>query len=165
MSKRLYFMLPDTRVCCAVVTELKTMGISHKHMHAIADIEQSLEGLPKASMLQKTEFIHGLESGLSVGGIAGLLCGLLTVSFPPAGLVLGGAAVAATTLAGAGFGAIVSALVATDIPNHEVDAFEEGIMKGQILLIVDVPRKRVEEFIEMIKAHHAVVEIGIADLS
>ena len=79
-------------------------------------------------------------------------------------MALGGAAIAATALAGAGFGAIVSGLVATEIPNHEVEAFEEDIESGKVLLLVDVPRKQTARFIEMIKAHHPEAVIGISDL-
>jgi hypothetical protein len=68
MSKRLYFMLPDAQTCYRVVKELKDAKIPERHMHAIADAEQSLEGLPKASTLQKSELLHGLEAGLGVGG-------------------------------------------------------------------------------------------------
>lgn len=160
----MYFMLPDAEICSRVVTEMVAMGISRRHMHAIANMEQSLEGLPKASMLQKSEIVHGIETGLGVGGIAGLLGGLLTITFPPAGLALGGAAVAATALAGAGFGALVSALVATDIPNHHLQAFEEGIDQGQILLLVDVPHRQIGLFIEVIKAHYPSVDVGIAEV-
>jgi hypothetical protein len=163
MTIRLYFMLPNVAVCSSVVEELKAEKIPERHMHAIASAALSLDGLPEASMLQKSEFVHGVEKGVSLGGVAGLLGGLLTITFPPAGLALGGAAVAATTLAGAGFGALVSGLLATDIPNHEVEAFEEGIKAGGVLLMVDVPKKKADRYIELIKAHHPVVEIGVSE--
>ena len=156
-------MLPDADVCYSVVEELKDAKIPERHMHAIADAEQSLEGLPKASKLQKSELLHGLEAGLGVGGAAGLLGGLLTITFPPAGLALGGGAVLATALAGAGFGALVSGLVANDIPNHEIQAFEDEIYEGKILLMVDVPRKKTDMFINMIREHYPEAEIGIAE--
>jgi hypothetical protein len=163
MTKRLYFMLPDAQICYHVVTELKEANIPERHMHAIADAGQSLEGLPKASTLQKSELLYGLEAGLGVGGAAGLLGGLLTITFPPAGLALGGGAILATALAGAGFGALVSGLVANDIPNHKVQAFEKEIYEGKILLIVDVPRKKTVVFINMIRAHYPEVEISVSE--
>jgi hypothetical protein len=163
MSKRLYFMLPDAQTCHRVVAELKEAKIPERHMHAIADAEQSLQGLPKASTLQKSELLHGLEAGLGVGGAAGLLGGLLTITFPPAGLALGGGAMLATALAGAGFGALVSGLVANDIPNHKIQAFENGIYEGRILLIVDVPRKKTVKFIDMIREHYPEAEISVCE--
>jgi hypothetical protein len=163
MTKRLYFMLPDTQTCYRVVKELKEAKIPERHMHAIADAEQLLEGLPKASTLQKSELLHGLEAGLGVGGTAGLLGGLLTITFPPAGLALGGGVMLATALAGAGFGALVSGLVANDIPNYKVQAFEKEIYAGKILLIVDVPRKKTIMFINMIRAHYPEAETTVSE--
>ncbi len=64
-------------------------------------------------------------------------------------------------VAGAGFGALVSGMVAHDIPNHELEAFEQGIAEGKILLLLDVPKERVDEFVEIITSHHPEAEIGI----
>ena len=161
MSKRLYCMLPDVASCRAVVTEMRDAGISERRMHAVASVSVDLTGLPKADMWQKSEFAHGLEAGIGVGGAAGFLGGLLAVTFPPAGLILGGGALLAGTVAGAGFGALVAALVAKDMPSHELEAFENEIAQGKILLLVDVPRHRVDEFADMIKKHHPEAEIKI----
>ncbi len=162
MSKRLYFTLPDIESCRSVVDEMLEAGVTEHHMHAVAGLGVDLEGLPKADLWQKSEFAHGLEAGIGVGGVAGFLGGLLAVTFPPAGLVLGGAAlVAGTTVAGAGFGALVASLVAKDMPSHQLEAFENDIAQGKILLLVDVPRHRVKEFTELVKKHHPEAEIHV----
>jgi hypothetical protein len=162
MSRRLYFLLPNVDRCRAVANELLESGIKHRHIHVIGNRFTPLEGLHEASVLQKTEFAHGLELGLSVGGVAGLIGGLLAVSFPPSGIVLGGGALLASALAGAGGAAIVSGLIAKDIPNHKLTAFEKAISAGQLLLLVDVPRYQVETTVELIRRHHPEVEISIA---
>ncbi len=161
MSKRLYFLLPNTQITAIIVQELMDFGIPESHIHVIGNHLTPLEGLHEASFLQKSEFNYGVELGLGVGGAAGLLGGLLAVTFPPAGLVLGGGAILATTLAGAGAGAVVSALVARDIPNHKLNAFEHAIALGELLLLVDVPKSKVNAILELIKEHHPEVEIGI----
>ncbi|MCP4696270.1 MAG: DUF1269 domain-containing protein [Gammaproteobacteria bacterium] len=162
MRRRLYFMLPDVKHCKLLVQELQEAGMSDHDIHVIARKDIPLEGLHEASALQKTELAHGLEYGIGVGGAAGMLGGLLAVTFPPAGLILGGGALLlGTTLAGAGFGSLISALVAGDIPNHELEAFRVKINHGYILLILDVPTRRVEEMTEKIKTHHPEAEIGI----
>ncbi len=162
--KRIYFLLPDVKRCKAVVEELRQNDVNEHDMHVVARDDIPLEGMNRASKLQKTELGHGLELGVGVGGIAGMLGGLLAVTFPPAGLVLGGGAlmIAATTLAGAGFGSIVSALIASDIPNHELESFQTAIDFGELLVIVDVPTARVDDMISLIKLHHPEVEIGVA---
>lgn len=161
MSKRLYVLLPDVETCRAVVSELRESGIDDRATHVVAGHTTPVEDLHEASLTQTSEVKHGIEEGLGVGGVAGLLGGLLAVSFPPAGLVLGGGAVLVSTLAGAGLGAVVSALVAKDVPNQELEAFEEAIIAGQILLLVDVPKRQVQSVGDSIKRHHPEAKIEV----
>ena len=165
MSRRLYFMLPDAESCKSLVADLEEHGVPERHLHVIGSLSQSLEGLPEANILQKTELAHGLEWGTGLGGVAGLLGGILAVTFPPAGLVIGGGALLAGTAAGAGFGALVSSLIASNEHNHKLDAFERGIEAGQLLLMVDVPRKQVKQIQDLITKHHPEAEIGVAKLT
>lgn len=161
MSRRLYLLVPDAATCKAIVAELRDIGIKESHTHVIASHAVPLEGLHEASILQTTEFKHGIEEGLGLGGVAGLLGGLLAVTFPPAGVVLGGGALLASTLAGAGLGGLVSALISKDIPNRQLAAFQGAIAAGQLLLLVDVPRSRVDEVAALIHSHHPEAEIEI----
>lgn len=165
MRRKLYFMLPDVEHCKQLVSELQQIDVGEKDIHVIAREDIPLEGLHQASVLEKTELKHGLELGVGVGGVAGMLAGLLAVTFPPAGLAFGGgAAVLTTTLAGAAgasFGSIVSALVARDIPNHELKGFQRAIYQGGILLILDIPTKRVDEIKRLISKTHPEAQIGI----
>jgi len=165
MSKRLHFLVPDVATCKAIVDELNEMGIPESQTHVIGNHFTPLNGLHEATFLQKSEFTHGVEEGLGVGGVAGLLGGLLAVTFPPAGLVLGGGALLVSALAGAGLGAVVSAIVAKDIPNRKLQAFEDAISEGQLLLLVDVPKKEVDSVVDVIHKHHPEVEIGMTSPS
>lgn len=160
--RRLYFLLPDKEKAQTLVSELEQIGIPHHHLHAIASITQEIDDLPEATTWQTTELAHGIELGVGFGGMAGLLGGMLAVTFPPAGLVLGGGAVLATALAGAGVGGVVSALMSSHDHNHSLDRFQDAIEDGQILLLVDVPRARVDEVRALIVDHHPEVDIGVA---
>jgi hypothetical protein len=164
MRKRLYFLLPSIQHCKRVVEELQDAGLSDHYMRVLARSDISLTGLPQASMLQKTELAHGLEWGLGLGGMAGALGGLLAITFPPAGLAFGGGAlVLATTLAGASFGTVVSALVAAGIPNHEIEKYQDGIRQGQLLLMVDVPSHAIRMTVSMVEACYPRADIGITN--
>ena len=111
MRRRMYFLLPDVPTARQVVDELLLARIDDRHMHVLAKEGTTMEDLPQATLLQKSDFVHGVEQGLAVGGVTGVLAGLVAVTFPPAGLVLGGGAVLATALAGAGMGAWVSSMI------------------------------------------------------
>jgi hypothetical protein len=85
-----------------------------------------------------------------------LLAGLLALAFPPAGLVVGAKAVAASTAAGAAFGAPVSALMKVHAHNHKLDRFNRDIEQGKLLLIVDVSKAQIALVTALISRHGAL---------
>ncbi len=162
--RRLFFLTPNVNSCQAIVRELEATGVPERHLHVIASIEQALDDLPEAGILQKTELLHGIEKGVGLGGTAGMLGGLLALAFPPAGIVLGGGALLASAAAGAGFGAVVTAVMSSHEHNHDLDAFQRAIEAGEILLMVDIPKGQVEKTKELILGHHPEAKIGVAKL-
>jgi hypothetical protein len=120
----------------------------------------ALEDLPEASLLQKSDFVPAVERGLALGGATGALAGLAALAFPPAGLVLGGGAVLSIALAGAGMGAWLSGMIGMDVANSQLKTFEAGLESGQLLMLVDVPKSRVDEIDTLVKQHHPEAEIG-----
>ncbi len=163
--RRVHVLMPDPTSCQAVVDELRESGVTDHHLHVVASLTQDLGSLPEATVWQKTELGHGIEWGIGLGGVAGLLGGVLAVAFPPAGLVLGGGALLAGTAAGAGVGAAVTALISSHEHSHELDDFQSEIEHGKVMLMVDLPRKQVDEIKGMIIKHHPEAEIGVAKLT
>jgi hypothetical protein len=152
--RRLFVLLATEEGCRTVVEALEGMGVPAAHLHVIAGLAHPLKDLPEASVWQRTELAHGIEWGLGLGGAAGLVGGLLAVSFPPAGLILGGGALMGTAAAGAGLGALVTALLGSQEHNHEFDAYQRAIAAGKLLLIVDISREQEEEVRSTILRHH-----------
>ncbi len=157
--RRIYFLLPSTEVARKVVEELLLARIDEHHIHVIAKEGTEMMDLPEASLAQKSDVVTALERGIAVGGATGLLAGLAAVSFPPAGLVLGGGALLGFALAGTGFGAWLSTMIGVSVPNSRHKQFEEAIKGGELLMLVDVPKDRVEDIEEMVKRHHTDVNI------
>ena len=161
--RRLYFLIPTVELTETIVNELEQQGIPHKHQHVVAAVTHSLKSLPEASVWQKTELAHGLEWGTGIGGTAGLLGGLLTVAFPPGGIVLGGGALLIGAAAGAGVGAAMMGLMKGHEHNHQLDDFKKEIEHGDILLMVDVPKSDVESISNSILALHPDAEIKVSE--
>ena len=154
MRRRLYFLLPDIARARQVVDELLLARINDHHIHVLAKEGTDLSNLPEANMLQRSDFVHGVELGLSVGGATGIVAGLIALSFPPDGLEIGGWTVLACALAGALIGAWVSGMIGTDIPNSRLKEFERSVEDGEILMMVDVSKDHVDQVSDMIKRHH-----------
>jgi len=157
--RRIYFLLPNTDVARDVVNELLLARIEDRHIHIMAREGIALGDLPEASLLQKSDFVPAVERGLAVGGATGALAGIAAMTFPPAGLILGGGAVLGIALAGAGMGAWLSGMIGTDAPNSQLKEFESAVEKGDLLMMVDVPKSRVEEIEGLIKTTHPESEI------
>ncbi len=164
--KRLYFLIPDTTIAKPIVDDLFLADVEEKHIHVIAKEGIPLDELPEASLLQKSDLIHALEQGAAVGGTMGVLAGVLAVTFPPAGIVLGGGALLGITVAGAGIGAWLSSMIGVEVENSQLKSFEAAIHEGQILMLVDVPKERVEYITGRIQTIHPEVFIeGTEDYS
>jgi hypothetical protein len=154
MRRRLYFLLPSVARARQVVDELLLARIDDHHIHVMAKEGTPLGDLPTANLLQRSDLVHGIEVGLSVGGVTGIVAGLIAVAFPPEGIVLGGWTLLVTALAGAVIGAWVAGMIGTDIPNSQLKHFEAAVAAGQILMLVDVPKGKVESVTNMIRKHH-----------
>jgi hypothetical protein len=152
--RRLYFLVPDTVVGKKVVDELLLARIEWKHIHVVAKRGTPLEELPEASAFQKSDIIPAMQRAVPIGGATGLLCGLVGLALQPHLVVAGGGILLATTLGGATVGAYLGGMVGLNVGSTRLKAFEEAIERGELLIIADVPRFRVEEITERIHAAH-----------
>ncbi|MGB0721111.1 MAG: DUF1269 domain-containing protein [Gammaproteobacteria bacterium] len=157
MRRRLYFMLPDVKAAGVVVGELLLARVDESHIHVLAREGTDLGELPEANLLQKSDFVHAVEQGLALGGATGVVAGLGALAIP--GIVLGGGAILGIALAGAGVGAWVSGMIGVDVPNSRLAEFEDRINDGGVLMMIDVPKDRVDELSEMVRSHHPEADI------
>jgi hypothetical protein len=99
-----------------------------------------------------------MQRAVPLGGATGLLCGLVGLALQPHLVVAGGAVLLATSLAGVGVGVYLGGMVGLNIGSSRLKAFEQAIERGELLVIVDVPRDRVDEITERIRKAHPKAE-------
>lgn len=157
--RRIYFLVPDIAITKRIIDELLLARIEERHIHVIAKRGTELEDLPEANLLQKSDFIPAVERGLALGGSAGALAGLVAVALPPASTVVAGGVLLASALVGAGVGAWAGSLIGVSTGSSRIKQFEAAIEAGQLLVLADVPKNRVDEIEARIKAHLPTVEI------
>lgn len=154
MRQRLYFLLPDIKRTKSVYKELLLARIEERHVHVLAKPGTPLEGMPEASVLQKSDALHGATLGLAAGALTGAIAGGLVMLFPPSGLGVGLGIVLALAAVGAVMGVWVAGMIGASTPSTHLEAFSDEIARGRVLLIVDVPRDRSDEVSRMIRQHH-----------
>lgn len=157
--RRIYFLLPDVDCACRIVDELLLARIEERHIHLLARDGTPMDGLPEASDAQRSDLIPALQKGVAAGGLTGLLAGALAIAFPPAGLTFGGGALLGMTAFGAGFGAWMAGMVGAGLPSGRLEKFQSAIASGQVLMMIDVPRDRVEDTEALVRRHHPEADL------
>ncbi|CAK0740695.1 conserved hypothetical protein [Gammaproteobacteria bacterium] len=152
--KRLYFLLPHPDAACQAVTELAAAGVRMDHIHAAAHYGSDIPCVDQATLLQTSQFGRGVVLGLAVGGLAGLLGGGLTMLYPPPSFKLGTLGLLLCVVLGAVLGAIMGGMLAHDRLNPEILPYEGAILRGAVLLIVDIPSNQVRIITELVRLHH-----------
>lgn len=151
--RRIYFLSPNLEVTHKIVDELRTLNIEDWHIHVLAKRDTPLENLPEANELQKTDFIAAVERGAALGASTGLLAGLVGLRF--AGFAIAGAPILGVLFFGGTVGAIMSGLIGLRVGNSKVKKYEEAIENGEILVMVDIAKVRIDEVSKIITKHHS----------
>ena len=154
MRRRLYFVLPDIETARTMLNEMLLARIEVRHIHFLSKRDTVPADLPEATVLQKTDIVHGAQVGIAIGGIVGAAAGAIAVFFPPEGVTLKLVTVLFVALAGALFGAWASSMVASAVPNSRLKTFERDMAEGKVLMMVDVPMRRVHEIYELVSRRH-----------
>ena len=154
MRRRLYFVLPDVESARSMLNEMLLARIECRHVHFLSKRGTLPDDLPEATVLQKTDIVHGAQMGVAIGAIVGAAAGGLLVLFPPTGVTLKLITVLVIALGGAVFGAWASSMVASSVPNSRLKAFAREMEAGKVLMMVDVPMRRVSEICELVARRH-----------
>jgi uncharacterized membrane protein len=133
----------------AVANDLVNAGYNRNDISVIAsDTKSEYAPYVDASRVNTTyvnkdeDVATGAGIGAVIGGLGGLLVGLGALAIPGVGPVIAaGPILAALTGAGVGAvaGGIVGALVDLGIPDEEANLYAEGLHRGNILVIAQVP--------------------------
>jgi len=160
MSRRLYFVLPDVETSRKVEQELLLARIEEKRMHFLGKRGTDMKDLPEATPAQKTDLMRGIYIGLFAGTITGLLAGLYIFFNPDTlGMQVRPYVIFVCALVGGIVGAWISGpLIGASTPNARLTAYHKSLQDGHILLIIDVPAKRVEDVRKIIKDHYPDAE-------
>lgn len=160
MRRRIDFVIPDRDTARQIENELLLARVEERRMHFLAKPGADLGDLPEATTAQKMDFEHGVQQGVVIGGIVGLVLALLVYFFMDIGVRLSFGTMLLVALMGGVVGVFASALVSTSVPNTRLRRFNKALESGQILLMVDVPDDRVDEITALVHKHHPEVVDG-----
>lgn len=154
--RRIYFLVPNIAITHKIVEELQAEGIEDRHIHILAKRDTPLEGLPEAGISIKTDFLPAVERGVALGGSTGLLAGLIGLRF--AGFAIAGGPLLGIIMAGATIGSLMGGLAGMNSGNSRLRQFEEAIERGELLVLIDIPKDRIEAIRKLVIKHHPETE-------
>jgi len=154
--RRIYFLVPNIAITHKIVEELQAEGIEDRHIHILAKRDTPLEGLPEAGIAIKTDFLPAVERGVALGGSTGLLAGLIGLRF--AGFAIAGGPLLGIIMAGATIGSLMGGLAGMNSGNSRLRQFEEAIERGELLVLIDIPKDRIEAIRKLVIKHHPEAE-------
>ena len=152
--RRLYFLVPDVELASTIVDALLVARVPEPRIHIVAREGTSLGNLPEAGLAQKSDLIPAIERGIGLGGATGTLAGLVVIAIPGAAVISAGALVLGLALAGGTAGAWISSMIGVSVRSPRLKPFEEAIARGELLMMVDVPKDRVTEIERAVCAVH-----------
>lgn len=157
MKRRLYFILPDEDHTLRLVEELEAAGITRDHIHAIPGLGANADRLPVATRRQRRDAAGLLERWTWLANLG--LFALAMAGF--AWAAIAGHTVAAVIGLAIAVAALASGvLFALRVPNVHLDEFRGALAHCEILLMVDVPRRRVAEIEALAERQHPEVIMG-----
>ncbi|MSP85810.1 MAG: hypothetical protein EXR38_01960 [Methylotenera sp.] len=157
MKRRLYFLLPGVNSARKMMDDLLLARVNADSIHFLAKPGTPMGDLPEATISERTDLIEGWEIGMGLGALLGLALGLIALSIPTWWYTVPLPTVTTLlicTLAGLLVGGLMTALVATTIPNAQLKQFEGQVAKGQVLMMVLAPFHQVREIRQKIVDGH-----------
>ncbi|PKM45843.1 MAG: hypothetical protein CVV05_06205 [Gammaproteobacteria bacterium HGW-Gammaproteobacteria-1] len=141
LFRRIYFLFHDEKITRRVIVELEQkLGLEDYQIHALVNGEGGFAQLPDATVQRKSpgaarfeRFLWYLSIGLFTIALIAFVLALLATSW--LWVLLFAAVVVAAQMSGY--------LFTNRIPNAQLDRFRSALDHGEILLLVDVPYKRV----------------------
>lgn len=163
MNRRLYFVLPSVESAHTAMNDMLLARINADHIHFLAKPEVALEGLPEASVLERSDMLNGLKIGSLLGTVLGFLAGLLAVLIPPwpFNVPVPMVAIPICALIGLLAGGLWTSLVATSITDAKLDPFKNQLAHGEVLMMILVPFHRTKEIRELVAKSHPEADYGI----
>ncbi|MGR4868693.1 DUF1269 domain-containing protein [Variovorax sp. LARHSF232] len=155
MRRRIYWLMPNLASARRAMLDLLQADVESARIHFAAAEGVDLADLHAANIWQTSDVVHAAKTGLLIGCALGALVGLAAAAlFPLVEDNMAWELAAMLVLLGGLMGAWSASMVGISIPSQRLARFEGALAAGQILLMVDLPRERVQAIETMLARTH-----------
>ncbi len=157
MLRRLFFVMPDEEHAVQLVADVEAAGVDRPHVHSLTRDDRKPGSLPAATDRQRRDAVWRVERTYWIA--------LLTI------FGIGLVALVGAWNAGSAIGIVISAVVMLGaflagvlfvrrIPDAHLDEFRGALAHGEVVIMVDVPPRRVREIEDMVERRHPEAVAG-----
>jgi hypothetical protein len=157
ITRRIYMLVPTRSQAEEVVRELSGRGVNQRHIHTLARDGVDTARLPRANIRQRTELGAHLERWLWDMNLV-LFFAAAALLFLAAWYAAWGWAVGCLLFMAVSF--LLGDRFASHVPHLHVEDCRVPLKHGEILLLVDVPRWRVNEVETAVRLRFPEVDIS-----
>ncbi|MEJ2347170.1 MAG: hypothetical protein P8076_13355 [Gammaproteobacteria bacterium] len=156
MQRRLYFLFPSRSQANRVIEELRQAGIDPSRLHTVAWDRHTRERSRRSLRQTLRDREHQLERWIWNGNLLLFFCALALLLLFAYNDATGWALVMLALMTAS----FVAGLLATVLPNAHLDNFVEALNHGDVLLMVDVPKRQVSQIGQRVHHHHPEASVG-----
>ena len=157
MFRRVYFLSPGVEQAQSVVGELEQAGVERGQIHSIAREDMDISSLPPATKEQKRDKVWLVDRLFWAGDLMVFALALLALVMT---IYWGAYLWAALAFVVMAIAFVLGEIFATKVPHVHLSEVKGALARGEILLMVDIPKQRVHEINKMISQHHPEIDRG-----
>ena len=155
MRRRTYWLLPDPPSARRAMHDLVQARVDVAHIHFAAADGADMTGLHAANVWQTSDLVHAAKTGWVIGTASGMVIGLIAaLMFPIVGDEPEWELAVMLGVLGGVTGAWSASMIGVSIPSPRLQRFEGAMAQGWTLLMVDLPRSRVQEIEALLQTAH-----------
>jgi len=155
MLRRLFFLFPDESHAQKAVNHLLEMDVTERHIHAIAHGVE-LKTLPEATNRQKNDTAFKVENFLWHLNLLVFIVAVLALV--PSLFISDLMIVASLSVMLITF--ILGEQFVVKVPDVHLTEFTAALSHGEVLLMIDVPNRRVSEIEDYVRHNYPEAIIG-----
>ena len=155
MRRRIYWLMPDLASARQAMHDLVQARVDVAHIHFAGPEGMDMTGLHEANVWQTSDVVHAAKTGWVIGSACGMVIGLVAgLLFPIMGDDPEWEVAVLLGVLGGVVGAWSASMIGISIPSIRLRRFEGAMAEGRILLMVDLPRSRVQDIEALLQAAH-----------
>ncbi|MDM0075070.1 DUF1269 domain-containing protein [Variovorax sp. J2P1-59] len=155
MRRRIYWLMPDLASARQAMHDLVQAQVDVARIHFAGPEGMDLTGLHAANVWQTSDVVHAAKTGWVIGSACGMVAGLVAgLLFPVMGDEPEWEVAVLLGVLGGLVGAWSASMIGISIPSIRLRRFEGAMAEGRILLMVDLPRSRVQAIESMLQTAH-----------